>query len=147
MAGQIFRISKFEFSLHSLILPSMPSDLEPTPAPYSTYFLVRHQDLNHAGTLFGGKMMAWADELAFVAASLSFPGCTFVTKVFEKFDFIHGPGEGAIVRIDAKIVSRGNSSVRVRVTGFWAQDGEQIFTTDAIMVNAHGGHSVPIPRA
>ena len=115
------------------------------PQVFSSYFLVRHQDLNHAGTLFGGKMMAWADELAFIAASLTHPGCTFVTKVFEKFDFIHGPGEGAIVRIDSRVVSKGTSSVRVEVSGFWAQDGKPIFSTQAIMVNAHGGHSVPIP--
>src|SRR5271165_5813171 len=56
----------------------MPSD----PKVFSNYFLVRHRDLNHAGTLFGGTMMAWADELAYIAASLSYPDCTFVTKVF-----------------------------------------------------------------
>jgi acyl-CoA hydrolase len=126
----------------------MPTDPAPTPenaSVYSNYFLVRHQDLNHAGTLFGGRMMAWADELAYIAATLSFPGATFVTKVFEKFDFIHGPGEGAIVRLDSRILSRGNSSVRVMVSGFWAMDGKPIFTTEAVMVNAHGGHSVPIP--
>jgi acyl-CoA hydrolase len=126
----------------------MPNDHNDPDEPqvFSNYFLVRHQDLNHAGTLFGGRMMAWADELAYIAATLSFPGCTFVTKVFEKFDFIRGPGEGAIVRIDAKVVTSGNSSVRVEVSGFWAVDGERIFTTQAVMVNAHGGHSVPIPR-
>jgi acyl-CoA hydrolase len=145
-AGKSRKKSNFESPPLRSFSPSMPSNPEPALPAYSTHFLVRHQDLNHAGTLFGGKMMAWADELAFVAASLSFPGCTFVTKVFEKFDFIHGPGEGAIVRIDAQVISRGNSSVRVRVTGIWAQDGQQIFTTEAIMVNAHGGHSVPIPR-
>jgi acyl-CoA hydrolase len=127
-------------------MPNDPAPAAESPQVFSTYFLVRHQDLNHAGTLFGGKMMAWADELAYVAASLSFPGCTFVTKVFEKFDFIHGPGEGAIVRIDAYVMSRGNSSVRVKVSGIWAVDSQPIFTTEAIMVNAYGGHSVPIPR-
>jgi acyl-CoA hydrolase len=126
-------------------MPTDPASPANSPAVYSSYFLVRHQDLNHAGTLFGGKMMAWADELAFIAASLSFPGCAFVTKVFEKFDFIHGPGEGAIVRIDAHVMSRGNSSVRVQVSGIWAVDSQLIFTTEAIMVNAHCGHSVPIP--
>ncbi len=69
----------------------------------------------------------------------------FVTKVFEKFDFIRGPGEGAIVRIDAHVISKGNSSVRVEVSGYWAVGDQQIFTTQAVMVNAHGGHSVPIP--
>ena len=127
----------------------MANDTAPdseTASVFSNYFLVRHQDLNHAGTLFGGRMMAWADELAFIAATLSYPGATFVTKVFEKFDFIQGPGEGAIVRLDARIMNRGNSSVRVEVSGTWAVDGRKIFITEAVMVNAHGGHSVPIPR-
>ncbi|RYD82356.1 MAG: hypothetical protein EOP84_09515, partial [Verrucomicrobiaceae bacterium] len=53
--------------------------------PYSRYLLVRPQDLNHAGTLFGGAMMAFADEMAFIAATLTYPGCTFVTKVFKEF--------------------------------------------------------------
>jgi acyl-CoA hydrolase len=142
-----FLVSNFEFIgfIHSRAMPTPTASPTASPPIFSNYFLVRHQDLNHAGTLFGGKMMAWADELAFIAASLSFPGCTFVTKVFEKFDFIHGPGEGAIVRIDSHVISRGTSSVRVQVSGIWAVDGQPIFTTEAVMVNAHGGHSVPIP--
>jgi len=115
------------------------------PQVFSNYFLVRHKDLNHAGTLFGGAMMAWADELAYVAATLSHPGCDFVTKVFETFDFIGGPGQGAIVRIDAQVISKGRSSVRVQVSGIWAITGQPIFSTHAVMVNARNGRSVPIP--
>lgn len=114
-------------------------------AVFSNYFVVRHKDLNHAGTLFGGAMMAWADELAYVAASLSYPGCEFVTKIFETFDFIRGPASGDIVRIDARIVSKGRSSVRVEVSGTWAITGQQIFSTYAIMVNARNGRAIPIP--
>ncbi len=119
----------------------MPSDAQ----VFSNYFLVRHRDLNHAGTLFGGTMMAWADELAYVAASLTYPGCNFVTKVFETFDFISGAAQGAIVRIDARIVSKGRSSVRVHVSGTWAVTGQAIFSTHAVMVNARDGKSVAIP--
>ena len=90
-------------------------------------------------------MMAWADELAYVAASLSYPECDFVTKVFETFDFIGGAERGAIVRIDAKVVSKGRSSVRVQVSGTWAVNGLPIFSTHAVMVNAKDGKSVPIP--
>jgi len=89
--------------------------------------------------------MAWADELAYVAASLSYPECDFVTKVFETFDFIGGAERGAIVRIDAKVVSKGRSSVRVQVSGTWAVNGLPIFSTHAVMVNAKDGKSVPIP--
>jgi acyl-CoA hydrolase len=119
----------------------MPGDLR----TFSNYFLVRHKDLNHAGTLFGGAMMAWADELAYIAASLSYPGCDFVTKVFETFDFIGGPGQGDIVRIDARVISKGRSSVRVQLSGTWAITGQPIFSTHAVMVNVIDGKSVPIP--
>jgi acyl-CoA hydrolase len=58
--------------------------------PFSKNFVVRPQNLNHAGTLFGGVMMAMADEMAFIAATLSYPSCTFVTKVFKEFNFVTG---------------------------------------------------------
>jgi len=121
-------------------LPSVSTD-----ATFSNYFLVSHKDLNHAGTLFGGAMMAWADELAYIAASLTYPDCDFVTKVFETFDFLAGPARGAIIRIDAKVVSKGRTSVRVRVSGYWAASGQPIFTTHAVMVNAKEGQAVEIP--
>jgi len=111
----------------------------------SSHFLVSSKYLNHAGTLFGGVMMMWADELAYIAATLAYPECTFTTKVFETFDFFHGAIEGTIVRIDARIISRGTSSVRVGISGVWATTGQPIFSTQAVMVNARNGKSCPIP--
>jgi acyl-CoA hydrolase len=112
---------------------------------YSKYFLVRPQDLNHAGTLFGGVMMSLADEMAFVAATLTYRGCTFVTKVFKEFDFISGPVEGEIVKVEAEVLRRGNSSVTVAVHAVNAANGREIFQTEAVLVNARQGKSVPIP--
>jgi acyl-CoA hydrolase len=112
---------------------------------FSKYFLVRPQDLNHAGTLFGGAMMSLADEMAFVAATLTYPGCTFVTKLFREFDFISGPVEGEIVQIEAEVVEKGRSSVRVRVWANNAVTKREIFQTEAILVNALGGKSIAIP--
>jgi acyl-CoA hydrolase len=114
------------------------------PPPFSKYLLVRPQDLNHAGTLFGGVMMSMADEMAFIAATLTYPGCTFVTKAFEEFNFVHGAREGQIIEVQAEVLSRGRSSVRVVVRARDAVSGEQIFETKAVMVNAREGMSVPI---
>ncbi|HEY2342435.1 MAG TPA: acyl-CoA thioesterase [Chthoniobacteraceae bacterium] len=111
---------------------------------YSKYFLVRPQDLNHAGTLFGGVMMSLADEMAFIAATLTYPGCTFVTKLFREFDFITGPVDGDIVRVEAEVLEKGRSSVRVAVKACHSVTGVQIFQTEAILVNAKHGKSVPI---
>lgn len=114
--------------------------------PFSKYFLVRMQDLNHAGTLFGGVMMSLADEMAFVAATLTYPGCTFVTKVFSEFNFISGSREGEIIRIESEVLSTGTSSVRVAVRAHSAVSGTKIFETEAVLVNARNGKSIPIPR-
>ncbi len=113
---------------------------------FSKHFLVRPQDLNHAGTLFGGTMMALADEMAFIAATLTYPNCTFVTKLFHQFDFICGPREGEIVQIDAEIVHTGRTSVRVAVKATHALNHREIFKTEAVLVNAKDGRSMPIPR-
>jgi acyl-CoA hydrolase len=112
---------------------------------YSKYFYVRPQDLNHGGTLFGGVMMSLADEMAFVAASLTFRDCTFVTKLFREFNFISGAVEGDIIYVEAELLSKGRSSVRVSVKGSHAANGTEIFQTEAILVNAVRGQSVPIP--
>lgn len=113
--------------------------------PLTRHFVVRPQDLNHAGTAFGGTMMAHADELAFIAATLAYPGCTFVTKVFREFNFIHGAVEGDIVEITAAVIAKGRSSVRVGVRAVQALSGREFFQTEAVLVNAREGRSIPIP--
>ena len=113
---------------------------------FTNYFLVRPQNLNHAGTLFGGTMMAWADEMAFVAASLTYPGCTFVTKVVHEFNFVSGPVEGDIVKIVAEVLRKGRTSVTVGVKAINARNQIELFHTEAVLVNAKHGKSVPIPE-
>ena len=57
-------------------------------------------DLNQYGFLFGGKMLSWVDEACWIAASLDFPNCRFVTVGMAKVDFHHGVGEGVILEIN-----------------------------------------------
>lgn len=114
---------------------------------FTKTILVRPQDLNHAGTLFGGAMMAWADEMAFIAATLTYPDCTFVTKVFHEFNFIRGSRDGDIIQIEAEVSKTGRTSVTVAVRADNAATGEEIFHTSAVMVNVANGRSVSIAPA
>ena len=52
-----------------------------TPIRHEKTLLIRSEFLNHYGTLFGGYMMHWADDMAYNAASLAYPGASFVTKL------------------------------------------------------------------
>src|SRR5574344_538715 len=42
--------------------------------------LVRSEHLNHNGKLFGGYMLLWVDEYAYIAAITEYPGARFVTR-------------------------------------------------------------------
>jgi acyl-CoA hydrolase len=111
---------------------------------FTKQILVHPQDLNHSGTLFGARMMAWADEMAYIAATLTYPHCTFVTKVFNEFNFISGSTDGSIIEIEATVVKTGKTSVTVAVKASNAISGLGIFKTCAVMVNAKEGKTYPI---
>lgn len=115
-------------------------------APYVKNILVRPHDLNHAGTVFGGTMMSWADELAYIAATLSHPGSTFVTRVFREFNFERGARQGDIIELAAEVVKVGRTSVTVEVKARNATTGVALFQTVAVMVNVVDGKAAPIPR-
>ncbi len=112
---------------------------------YERLQLVRPEYLNQWGGLFGGYMMMWADEMAFIAASLEFPDTSFVTKKFGEFDFLHPLRQGDIMRILSQVERRGRTSCTVQV---WCVDivrDRQVFRTNAVLVNVRGGVKTPIP--
>ncbi|MGD0283399.1 MAG: hotdog domain-containing protein, partial [Dissulfurispiraceae bacterium] len=51
------------------------------------YKLVLPEHLNQFGYLFGGNLLKWVDEVAWIAASLDFPGCKFVTIGMDRVEF------------------------------------------------------------
>lgn len=109
--------------------------------------LIRPEYLNHHGTVFGGYMMKWADDMAFNAASLTFPDCEFVTKKFDAFDFNTPVRSGGIIKVFARVESAGNSSCRVAVWCLNAETKMAVFRTEAVMVNVDvDGKSKRIPR-
>jgi len=108
--------------------------------------LIRPEFLNHAGTLFGGYMMLWADEMAYNAASLAFPSARFVTKLFGQFDFKEPVPGGGIIKVYSEIVSRGTTSCKVEVWAINARTEAEVFRTFAVVVNVQDGRKVPLDQ-
>jgi acyl-CoA hydrolase len=103
------------------------------------YKLVLPEHLNHYGYLFGGNLLQWADETAWIAASLDYPGCNFVTVGMDKVEFRKSVREGAILRIGAHKSRVGNTSVQYTVNVF-SEDTrtgsqEAIFSTNITFVH------------
>jgi ribose 5-phosphate isomerase B len=109
--------------------------------------LIRPEFLNQRGSLLGGYMLAWADEMAFNVASLTFPKASFVTRRVEAFDFTAPVFNGDIVRIFSRVEKVGSTSCTVAV---WCQNARThatVFSTSAVMVHVSPeGGKAPIPR-
>ena len=83
------------------------------------YKLVQPEFLNHQGFLFGGYMLKWIDELAYITAMLEHPDHRFVTVALDDVVFRHRITNGQILRFDINEAKLGNTSVEynVRVYG------------------------------
>lgn len=80
-----------------------------------THRLVLPGDLNHYGFLFGGRLLAWIDEASWIAASLDYPHCQFVTVAMDTVEFHHSVRDGTILRISCDREREGNTSVTYSV--------------------------------
>ena len=124
----------------------MAADIIPLPASHrhERTVLIRHEFLNHYGTLFGGYMMHWADDMAYNAASLAFPGANFVTKLFGPFDFKSPGTAGDIFKIYSQVESAGTTSCKSNVWAINARTHAEVFRTFAVMVNVQDGRKTPL---
>ena len=107
-----------------------------------THRLVLPEDLNHYGFLFGGRLLRWVDEASWIAASLAFPACRFVTIGMDEVVFRHSVRDGTILSIRSEQQQVGSTSITYEVTVCLgkAGDGDPIFTTQItfVNVNEHG---------
>jgi acyl-CoA hydrolase len=103
-----------------------------------SYKLVLPEHLNHYGYLFGGNMLKWVDEVAWIAASREHPGCEFVTVAMDRVEFRKAVHNGAVLRFDCRKAGQGTTSVRYRVD-VYADDldsgeEERVFVTTVSFV-------------
>jgi len=106
--------------------------------------LIRPEFLNHGGTVFGGYMMQWADDMAYNAGSLAFPSANFVTKLFGTFDFKTPVRSGDILKIYSQVESAGTTSCKINVWALNARTRSEVFRTFAVMVNVRDGQKTPL---
>lgn len=110
-----------------------------------TYKLVLPGDLNHHGSLFGGALLKWVDEYAWIAASLDYPGCRFVTIAMDQVEFRQGVAGGTILCFRVDRTREGRTSVEYAVSVSRASPasvgGEAVFATRVtlVRVDASGG--------
>ena len=116
------------------------------------YKLVLPEHLNHYGFLFGGNLLKWVDETAWIAASQDFTGCNFVTIAMDTVEFRKTVRQGTILRMSAQRGRVGNTSVQYAISVFAANietgGEEMVFSTNITFVRIDAeGRKTSLPAA
>lgn len=82
------------------------------------YKLILPEHLNHDGFLFGGNMLKWIDEFAYITATQDFPGNKFVTIALDNVSFRHPVAGGEIIKFEVTRHHTGRTSVQYNVRVF-----------------------------
>lgn len=82
------------------------------------YKLVLPEHLNHYGFLFGGYLLHWLDEVAYITATVEFPGCEFVTVAMDNVAFKKKINSGEVVKFLVKQQKLGTTSVKYWIQAF-----------------------------
>lgn len=77
--------------------------------------LVMSKDLNGANKLFGGTILAWIDEQAYIEVISILKSTNVVTKYISEIEFISGAQVGDVVEIRTTFVKAGKTSITLKV--------------------------------
>jgi len=111
--------------------------------------LVLPPDTNNHNSIFGGRVLAYIDEIAAITAMKHAKGLV-VTASIDSVDFLSAAHVGDILEIESIVSSTGRSSmeVYVRVVSRNIETGEEKLTTESfvtmVAVNEEG-KPVPVP--
>jgi len=111
---------------------------------YRTRKMVAPKDLNAIGTLFGGRVLDWIDEEAYIYVSCQLDSMNVVTKTIGRIDFVQGAKHGDIIEIGMETASMGKTSITVRAT-IRNMKTKKIITQvdDIVFVNIKDGKPYP----
>ena len=100
--------------------------------------IIRPEHLNHYGYLFGGVMLKWSDEFAWIAATSDYPGCSLVTIAMDNVEFRKRISNGSILRFKIDRIKQGKTSAQYSIEVFAKEQGssdeDMVFSTKITFV-------------
>jgi len=113
---------------------------------YFTRKMIAHKDLNSNGTLFGGRVLDWIDEEAYIYCSCQLENDRVVTRSMSNIDFKHSAIRGDIIEIGMETVAMGHTSITIRCDVRNKRSGKTITSVDRIVFVNIGPDGKPSPH-
>ena len=106
--------------------------------------MVAPKDLNALGILFGGRVLDWIDEEAYIYTTCQLESMNVVTRSIGRIDFISSAEHGDIVEIGMETKNIGKTSITIKAT-IRNMKTEKIITQvdDIIFVNIKDSKPYP----
>ena len=80
---------------------------------YRTRKLIKPEDLNPRGTLFGGRVLQWIDEEAAIYAICQLNSANIVTKAMSEINFVTTAKVGDVIEFGMDLVKIGTTSITI----------------------------------
>jgi acyl-CoA hydrolase len=113
---------------------------------YKTRKLIRPEDLNARGTVFGGTVLKWIDEEAAIFAMCQLKTKNIVTKLISEINFMSPGYQGDVIEIGVDVVSIGRTSITLTLDVRNKDTEQSIVKVDKIIFVSVDENGVPKPH-
>lgn len=113
---------------------------------YRTRRLIKYEDLNANGTLFGGRLTSWIDEEVAIFAICQLETQQVVTKLISEINFMKPGNLNEVVEFGVDVVSFGKTSITLKAIVRVMETKEPIVTIDKMIFVKVDENGKPTPH-
>lgn len=106
--------------------------------------LVMPEHLNGANRLFGGALLAWIDEEAYIFARCYLSHVSMVTRFMSEVSFVSAGMQGDIIEFGIKVTKLGRTSITLACQVRNMDSGNVIIEIDKIVLVAVDENGEPV---
>ncbi len=109
--------------------------------------IVKPEDLNSRGTLFGGRLLAWIDEECAIYSGCQMNTHSIVTKYISELNFVSPAYQDDVIEIGVETVNVGETPLTVRCVVRNKETQRDIVNVNRIVFVAVGENGQPTRHA
>jgi acyl-CoA hydrolase len=113
---------------------------------FKTRKLIKYEDLNSRGSLFGGQLLKWIDEEASIYTICQLETNKIVTKLMSEINFMKPAYLNDVIEIGVDVVSFGRTSITLKVVARIKDTKNEILKIDKMVFVSVDEDGKPIPH-
>jgi len=113
---------------------------------FKTRKLIKYEDLNSRGSLFGGQLLKWIDEEASIYTVCQLETNKIVTKLMSEINFMKPAYLNDIIEVGVDVVSFGKTSITLEVVARIKDTKNEILKIDKMVFVSVDEDGRPTPH-